>query len=840
MGDNIKKPYSKELSDVLEYMVDILSNEFPTGMFTPEYLMVAILDVKKCHANVILDNYLMSENMEEIREIYTSVLSNGNSAPVVSNSKKADFDYELGRILEMAEVESNKLSVNEVGTEHVLLSILNPENNFRLSEVFRSVGIDYKFLFDRCQPTTASTKPQKKIRSTRNNNFINNNGWNQNGQPQIIPLKSEVNSISSSETNEYISKYTTNINELCNDGSIDEVIGRDKEINQIIETLARRKKNNVILTGNAGVGKTSIVYKLAQLIESGKVPPILEKKQIVQLNIMALVSGTHFRGMFEERIKGLFDELKNSSKYILFIDDMQSVLKGTSKDKDTDISSMIGDILTEGKVRVIGTISFKDYRNTIEYNPAISHRLQKIVVEPATVNETIAILNSSKKNYEDYHNVKFSDEVIKACVELSERYITDRCLPDSSFDVMDMTGAYTSLKNNASDEFMNLKRRLYEIEEEKNTVLNHGDFEKVDAIIAEENDIKKKINDLKRESSSDSNRINVTVDDVRRTISEMTNVPISKLSHNEKEKIANIDKTLKEHVVGQDEAIKSICSVIKRNKVGLGGNNRPIGAFLLVGKSGCGKTLIAKKLAEEIFGDEKALIRIDMSEYSEKSSVAKLTGSAPGYIGYENGGQLTEAVKNKQHCVLLLDEIEKADQEVHNLFLQLLDEGRLTDNSGQIVNFKNVIILMTSNVGAKQAAELGAGVGFSTDAESNSKSIIDKELKKSFSPEFLNRIDKIVHFNDLTDDNLKDIVKLEINKFGRRLKKLKYDIKFDDSVVDYIHKESIKQKDFGARPIIRLVQTNLEDAVTDLMLKNDYEPEYVFSASCREGQIVVV
>lgn len=840
MGETNKKPYSKELSDVLDYMIDILSNEFPTDMFTPEYLMVAILDVKKCHANCILDNYLMSENMNEIREIYTSVLNNTNHLPIKDSNEKADFDSELGRILEMAEVESDKLSTNEVGTEHVLLSILNPENNFRLSEVFRSVGIDYAFLFDRCQPTSASTKAQKKARPQRNRNFINSNGWNQNPQPQIIPLKSEINTTSTSESSEYVSKYTTNINELCNNGSIDKIIGRKREINQIIEILARRKKNNVILTGNAGVGKTSIVYSLAQLIENGEVPPILEKKQIVQLNIMALVSGTHFRGMFEERIKGLFDELKNSSKYILFIDDMQSVLKSTGKDKDTDISSMIGDILTEGKVRVIGTISFKDYRNSIEYNPAISHRLQKIVVEPTTVSETIEILNSSKKNYEDFHNVNYSDEVIKKCVELSERYISDRCLPDSAFDVMDMTGAYASLKKKASDEFMALKRRLYEIEEEKNEVLNHGDFEKVDAIIIEENDVNRRINEMKREASSDNNRINVTVDDLRRTISEMTNVPISRLSHDEKAKIATIDKTLKEHVIGQDEAVESICSVIKRNKVGLGGSNRPIGAFLLAGRSGCGKTLIAKKLAEEIFGDEKALIRIDMSEYSEKNSVAKLTGSAPGYIGYENGGQLTEAVKNKQHCVLLLDEIEKADQEVHNLFLQLLDEGRLTDNTGQIVNFKNVIILMTSNVGAKQAAELGAGVGFSTDAESNSKSIIDKELKKSFSPEFLNRIDKIVHFNDLTDDNLKDIVKLEINKFGSRLKKLKYDIKFDDSVVDFIHKESIKQKDFGARPIIRLVQTNLEDAVTDLMLKNDYEPEYVFSASCREGQIVVV
>lgn len=831
-----KKNYSFELQEVLSYMIDILVNEFPTEVFTPEYLIVSILDVKKCHANMFLDNYLMSNNMEELREIYTSVLNNGDK-PILGSIKrdKVEFDFELHKIMERAEIEAEKLGSNNIGTEHILLSILNPENEIKIQEVFRTVGIDYDLIFDKCKDN------KKTNRGPRKTNFINNNGFSQKEQKQqIIPLKSEINTTSVTAAGEFISKYTLNINELVKKGKVDDLIGRKKELGQIIKVLARRKKNNVVLVGNGGVGKTSIVYGLAKEIEDGEVPSILEGKEIVAINIMSLVSGTHFRGMFEERVKGLFEELKSSTKYILFIDDIHTVLKSGGKDKDTDLSSMIGDILTEGEVRVIGTTNFKEYRNTIENNPSMSNKLQRIVIEPSTVSETIEILSNNKKYYEDFHNVSFTDEAIKRCVELSERYVTDRSLPDSAFDVMDLAGAYVSLEHSETNEFSELKKRLNELEDEKNEVLNNGDFEKIDAITIEENDIKKRINDFKRkENSSEKKKIAVTTSDISRIISEMTSVPITKLSNNEKEKILHIDEKLKESVIGQDEAVESLCRVIKRNKVGLGDKTKTMANILMAGPSGSGKTLIAKKLAEEIFGDEKALVRVDMSEYSEKNSVAKLTGAAPGYIGYENGGQLTEAIKHKQHCVLLLDEIEKADQEVYNIFLQLFDEGRLTDSSGQIVNFKNVIVLMTSNIGAKQAAEFGGGVGFVTDEKTNKKSIIEKQLKQKFTPEFLNRIDKIVYFNTLTDDNLKDIVKLEINKFGKRLKELKYNIKYDESVVYYIHEQALKQKEFGARPIIRLVQNNIEDTITDLILENEYEPDYAFTATCSNNHIEI-
>ena len=834
-----KKNYSYELQEVLTYMIDVLANEFPTDVFTPEYLIVSILDVKKCHANLFLDNYLMSNNMDELREIYINVLKN-NTKPIVKekDKTKVEFDFELNKIMEKAENESEKTNSPQIGTEHVLLSILNPENNIKLQEIFKTVGIDYELIYSKCKDT------KKETRSPRKRNYINNNGGlTMTIQPQSqqqIPLKSEINTTSSTNLSEgeYTRKYTTNINELAREGKLDTLIGRKNELNQIIKVLARRKKNNVILVGNGGVGKTTIVNGLAQLIESGNVPTILEGKQIVSINIMALVSGTHFRGMFEERIKGLFDELKSNKKYILFIDDMQTVLKSSSKDKDTDISNMISDILTEGDVRVIGTISFKEYRNAIESNPAISNKLQRIIIEPSTVKESIDILNGNKKYYEDFHNVEYTDEAITKCVELSERYITDRSLPDSAFDVLDLAGAYTSLESKNTEEFNSLKKRLNEIEKEKDEILNNGEFEKIDAITIEENDIKKRISDLKRkQNASSSSKIKIDGNRIAETVSDITNIPISKLSNNEKEKISHIDETLKKSVIGQDEAVESLCRVIKRNKVGLGDKTKTMANILMAGPSGSGKTLIAKKLAEEIFGDEKALVRIDMSEYSEKNSVAKLTGAAPGYIGYDNGGQLTEAIKHKQHCVLLLDEIEKADQEVYNIFLQLFDEGRLTDSSGQIVNFKNVIVLMTSNIGAKQAAEFGAGVGFVTDEVTNKKTIIEKQLRQKFTPEFLNRIDKIVYFNTLTDENLRDIVKLEINKFGKRLKEINYNIKYNEDVVSYIHEQAIKQKEYGARPIIRLIQNNLEDTITDLLLEHDYEPDYTFSVTCENNHI---
>lgn len=808
-----------ELAEVVTYMTKILINEFPTNIITSEYLMLSILDTKTTHANLILDSCLMSSNLEELRKVYVSVLE-GHVKPQGAIGGYI-FDTNLIRLLQNAKEESKKMKNEKTGTEHVLLAAVNESNSFAEKDIFKKFSITYDFLFSKCEGTKDEIKKPKK--------------------PKVMPLKSQINTKTVSNGNtEYISKYTININDMVRDGKIDDIVGRDREIKEIIKVLSRRKKNNVILVGHGGVGKTAIVHCLAKHIVNREVPSVMEDKEIVCLNIMAIVSGTNLRGMFEERVNGLFKELQASDKYILFIDDIHTVLKSGSKEKDTDISGMIGDILSGGNIKIIASTTFKEYRNTVEINSSISRMLQKIVIEPSTKEESYEILQKNKKYYESFHNVEYTDEAIKKSIDLAERYITDRRLPDSAIDIMDMAGANTVLIDQDTDVIKDAKRKIREINEAKESFLNKGEFEMIDALNEEENYLKTLITDKKREQKREgAGPITITDTDILEVVADMTHIPISKLSSNDKEKLANIDKVLKQSIVGQDDAIDTVCKVIKRNKVGLGNGSKPLGTLLLLGPSGVGKTLVAKKLAEEVFGDENALIRIDMSEYSEKSSISKLIGSAPGYIGYENGGQLTEAVKHKQYCVLLLDEIEKADQEVYNLFLQLFDEGRLTDSGGQTISFKNVIVLMTSNVGARRVADSGEGLGFVKNEELNKKNIINSELKKRFTPEFLNRIDKIVYFNSLSNNNLKDIVKLELNKFNTRLNKINYNIFYDDDVVTYLQTKAVDAKEYGARPIIRLVQENIEDQVTELMLTKEYPMDYTFSASCIDNAITI-
>ena len=833
MNDFKRENYTLELNEVLNYMTSTLYNEFPTDTFTLEYLILSILDNKNCHANMILDNCMMSDNIDELRKVYVSVLNEHTNPQLKSIPMNVRFNDDLTRSLDCAKNEAMAINSSLIGTEHILLAILNKNNGFNEVNVFEKFRLEYDFIFNKCNINKTNdkkeTKPtkQRKLQERKINDKI--------------PLKSQVNTkiISNNSSNDYIEKYTTSLNKLAMDGKIDEIVGREQEIKEIIRVLSRRKKNNAVLVGLGGSGKTALVYGLANMIVNGNVPEVLDGKEIVMLNPMAIVSGTHFRGMFEERINGLFTELKRSDKYILFIDDIHTVLKGSSKEKDTDISGMIGEALSEGTIKIIGATTYKEYRNTIESNSSISRKLQKIAIEPTSSSDAIKILENNKKYYEEYHNVKYTDKAIKKAVELADRYVTDRSLPDSAFDVIDLAGANTSLMDREPIEIQNIKKRIRDIEDRKSEALNNGEFEIIDSLNAEQNVLNADIADYKRSNKKDIETIIINEDDVANVVSEMTKIPVSKLSLSEKDKIAHIDDVLKENIIGQNEAIESICQVIKRNKVGLGDKTHCGGVFLLGGPTGVGKTLLAKKIAEQIYGSENALIRIDMSEYSEKNSVSKLYGTSAGYIGYDDGGVLTNAIKRKPYSVVLLDEIEKADDSIYNLFLQVFDEGRLTEGNGNIVDCHNCIFIMTSNIGAKKAAELGNGLGFVNSEGKNKKSIIEKELKRKFTPEFLNRINKIVYFNNLTDDNLKNIVKLEINKFNNRLNNIEYNITYTDDVVNYIHAKAIKEKEFGARPIIKLIQTNIEDKITELMLENDYKPNYTFSASCNDNGIEI-
>ena len=823
-----------EYKDILAYMLDILGNEFPTAEFTPEYIMLAILDNPRCHANLVMDNILMTDTLDYLRSYYAQVIREEPKKPILNKDVK--FDKELSDIINRAEDEAEFLNSTKLGSEHILLSIINPANHFKVGEKLISFGLAYDSICSNCRDFVEETEQKSPKVKKVDNSYISNNH-----QDAKIPLKSEINSkvfVQNGNT-PFINKYTINLHEEIANGKYDKLIGREDVLDNVIKVLSRRRKNNVILVGKPGTGKTSIGYRLAEMIDCGSVPDNLEGKQVVMLDVMALLSGTHLRGMFEERVDGLFKELKNNSNYILFIDDMQNIVRNTGKDKDGDLSDVISKILTEGDVRVVGTISFKDYRNGIENNSVLSTKLQKIIVEPSTKEETFKILKSNKSYYENFHHVKFDDECLLKAVKLAKRYITNNNLPDSAIDVIDLTGASISLNNKQSTSMKTLKEELNSFDGEKKKAMNSGNFEKLDEIAKKESKLLKKISDMKKKIDNDeSTWIHATEDDIADTVSAITTIPVSKLSISNKTTILHIDEILKKDVIGQDEAINEIAKAIKRSRAGFSDNNKCT-SLMMIGTTGVGKTLIAKKLAENVFGDEKALIRFDMSEYQDKTSVNKLLGSSAGYVGYENGGLLTEAVKNKPYCVLLFDEIEKADESIYNVFLQLFDEGRLTDNNGTTVNFKNVIVIMTSNIGAKQASEMGNGVGFQSNVEENKKSIIEKSLKNKFNPEFLNRIDNIIHFNALTDDNIKVITRLELNKLRNRVKENGVNLTFGSDVIDYVFKKAIQEKEYGARPIMRIIQDNISDRVVDLVLESENKQNSFYISINKDDEVIV-
>ena len=823
-----------EYKDILAYMLDILGNEFPTAEFTPEYIMLAILDNPRCHANLVMDNILMTDTLDYLRNYYAQVIREEPKKPILNKGVK--FDKELSDIINRAEDEAEFLTSTKLGSEHILLSIINPANHFKVGEKLISFGLAYDSICSNCRDFVEETEQKSPKVKKVDNSYISNNH-----QDAKIPLKSEINSkvfVQNGNT-PFINKYTINLHEEIANGKYDKLIGREDILDNVIKVLSRRRKNNVILVGKPGTGKTSIGYRLAEMIDCGSVPDNLEGKQVVMLDVMALLSGTHLRGMFEERVDGLFKELKNNSNYILFIDDMQNIVRNTGKDKDGDLSDVISKILTEGNVRVVGTISFKDYRNGIENNSVLSTKLQKIIVEPSTKEETFKILKSNKSYYENFHHVKFDDECLLKAVKLAKRYITNNNLPDSAIDVIDLTGASISLNNKQSTSMKTLKEKLNSFDGEKKKAMNSGNFEKLDEIAKKESQLLKKISDMKKKIDNDeSTWIHATEDDIADTVSAITTIPVSKLSISNKTTILHIDEILKKDVIGQDEAINEIAKAIKRSRAGFSDNNKCT-SLMMIGTTGVGKTLIAKKLAENVFGDEKALIRFDMSEYQDKTSVNKLLGSSAGYVGYENGGLLTEAVKNKPYCVLLFDEIEKADESIYNVFLQLFDEGRLTDNNGTTVNFKNVIVIMTSNIGAKQASEMGNGVGFQSNVEENKKSIIEKSLKNKFNPEFLNRIDNIIHFNALTDDNIKVITRLELDKLRNRVKENGVNLTFGSDVIDYVFKKAIQEKEYGARPIMRIIQDNISDRVVDLVLESENKQNSFYISINKDDEVIV-
>jgi ATP-dependent Clp protease ATP-binding subunit ClpC len=624
--------------------------------------------------------------------------------------------------------------------------------------------------------------------------------------------------------------YSRDLTKMAEDGRLDPIVGREKEIERVSQILSRRKKNNPILIGEPGVGKSSIAEGLALRIIQRKVSRLLFNKRVVMLDLASMVAGTKYRGQFEERIKALMAEMEKEPDVILFIDEIHTIIGAGGASGSLDASNMLKPALARGEIQIIGATTLDEYRKHIEKDGALERRFQKVQVEPATGEETVQILHNIKDRYEQHHNVTYTEDAIKACVDLTERYLNDRFLPDKAIDALDEVGARVHISNiNVPKEIINIENKIVEIKDKKNDVIRSQKYEEA----AKLRDVERQLNtDLEKarkswEDDQKNNRQTVDEDAVAEVVAMMSGVPVTKVSQNENDKLAKMSTAIEGKVIGQYEAVRKIVKAIQRGRVGLKDPNKPIGSFMFLGPTGVGKTQLAKVLAKYLFDSEDALVRIDMSEYMEKFAVSRLVGAPPGYVGHDEGGQLTEKIRRKPYSVILLDEIEKAHPEVFNLLLQVLDDGQLTDSFGRKVNFKNTIIIMTSNTGSRQLKDFGTGVGFSTKnklaaAEEETKAVIEKELKKKFAPEFLNRVDDVVMFNSLSKENINEIIKIELEKLIERVEKMEYKLTITDSAIEYIASEGFDPQ-YGARPLKRAIQRYVEDVLTEDIIQ--YNPE---------------
>jgi ATP-dependent Clp protease ATP-binding subunit ClpC len=619
-----------------------------------------------------------------------------------------------------------------------------------------------------------------------------------------------------------LDNFSRDLNKLAEDGKLDPVIGRDREIIRIAQILSRRKKNNPIIIGEPGCGKTAIVEGLAMKIVSGECPKNLLDKRIVNLDLTSVVAGTKYRGQFEERMKVIIEELQANPNIIIFIDEIHTLVGSGNSSGSMDGSNIFKPALSRGELQCIGATTLDEFRKNIEKDGALERRFQKVIVDPSSVQETIEILKNVRDKYETYHKVTYSDEVIETCVKLADRYITEREFPDKAFDIMDEVGARMQTEVKIPEAIEVLKKAAADIKQQKLDVVKKQNYEQAAELRDKEKKVLTKLENEKskfEEQQSKDKKI-ISLENVYDVVSNMTKIPVNKMSLDDAKALINLDKELVGKVIGQDAAVIKIAKSIKRNRLGIKDPNRPIGSFVFLGSTGVGKTHLAKQLAKEMFGSEDSLIRVDMSEYQEKHSVSKLVGAPPGYVGYEEGGQLTEKVKNKPYSVILFDEVEKAHKDVFTILLQILDDGYATDSLGRKINFKNTLIILTSNLGVKKLQDFGTGIGFSNNTYANEeakKQVLMKEMKNFFSPEFLNRIDDTIVFNSLTPEDIKKITDIELKKLVNRLSDIKYKIVYDDTLVEYLAKVGYDEM-YGARPLKRAIQDKVEDLLSEEVL----------------------
>lgn len=796
-----------ETKNVFNYIKTTLVDEYPPhGKISIDYMILSILLNEDCIAYKILSKIMLSENILLMISDYRLLLFNQSSVDLNNNNRNLLFEDRFDNLFKKAKDEFNTINTA------ILFMAYFSENNKQLSQ--------YGITMEQFRITFYSYDTDTSNKASNNN------------LKTSLKTNNKVKTIKLTNTSE-LDKNMTNISKLASEGKLDKFIGGNNYYEKIFTAFGKCQKNNILIVGEPGVGKTCFVKNIANLLMEGEVPEIFKNKQLFQLDFDNLVVNTGFKGMFESKFHNLVEEMKRNGECIVFIDDIHTILSDYNRYAETSTEKLLQEILNEKNILVIATTNFKSYKTYIGNKPLLKRRFQKIVIETPSKEDVIDILHYYSEKFSRFHNVYFNDEIINKTYNLCKRYLSEYEMPDIAIDILDEIGSFKEVNATQDNYIQSLLNQLDCIIEEKNKLVkqNLTDlYSEIDRLTRDEIAIKSAINKREKELNMNKSLVEVSLDDVKHVISQRANLSLKDITINEKDNLKQLENNLLNKVIGQDEAVKTVAKVVQKQRLSISNPNKPSVLFF-AGSTGTGKTHLAKTLAKEVFGSEKYLVRLDMSEYSDKMSTNKLYGSAAGYVGYDNGGILTEAIKKKKNCVLLLDEIEKANEEVHNVFLQLFDEGRLTDNTGEVVDFKNVIIIMTSNIGVKESIERGKQIGFNKNTDFT-KTIIEKELKKKFKPEFLNRIDKLIFFNKLNNENLLQIIKNEIKIFNERIEEIGY--KLDDTITETCLPQKIldnisSHSEYGARPILREIQKELEDKITDYILNNNIEEGFTFS-----------
>ena len=829
--------FTQRVSDIIMYSKEE-ANRLRNSYIGPEHLLLGLIREGEGKAIEILFN--LQINLQDIKNQLEAIVKN-NAENDTTYDENISFNDKASKVLKLCILEAKLLRNIAADSEHILLAIMKVKDNAAF-HVLESNGVTYEKIKLTLQPDTHAglgfsedEDEDEDIRQSPSGNKSNA------AQQQARPAQKKP-----ANDTPVLDNFGTDMTKAAEEGKLDPVVGRVKEIERLAQILSRRKKNNPILIGEPGVGKSAIVEGLALRIVEKKVSRILFDKRVIALDMTAVVAGTKYRGQFEERIRSILNELKKNPNIILFIDEIHTIVGAGSAAGSMDAANMLKPALARGEIQCIGATTLDEYRQNIEKDGALERRFQKVIVEPTTAEETLQILKNIKDKYEDHHNVNYTDAALEACVKLTDRYITDRNFPDKAIDALDEAGSRVHLTNiTAPKEIEEQEKLIDEMKSLKNEAVRLQNFELAASYRDKEKEYTNQLDTLKEEWEKSLKENRETVDDeqIAEVVSMMSGVPVQRMAQAEGMKLLGMKDDLLSKVIGQDKAIATLVKAIQRSRVGLKDPNKPIGTFMFLGPTGVGKTHLAKELAKLMFGSADALIRIDMSEYMEKFTVSRLVGAPPGYVGYEEGGQLTEKVRRKPYSIVLLDEIEKAHPDVFNILLQVMDEGRLTDSYGRTVDFKNTIVIMTSNIGTRQLKEFGKGIGFAaqvrTDDKEYSRSVITKALNKSFAPEFINRLDEIITFDQLDLDALTRIIDIELKGLYSRVENIGYKLVIDEDAKKFVATKGYDVQ-FGARPLKRAIQNNLEDGISELILGSEMAAGDTIKVSYDKGKDLIV